>query len=888
MSGGFFRGTSADQDTRFSNKAAKLLKSQKFASELDHLVDISKVKMDVIRPWIANRVTELLGFEDEVLINFIYGLLDGKDVDGKQIQIQLTGFMEKNTGKFMKELWNLLLSAQKNISGVPQQFLDAKEEETKQKKAEADRISHEIKKKKDREEAESEKERWKKLDADNGILETVGATANDISKKSSPKALERDLVGRQREKNRASESPPDGHSPSSHRSTPVRRSRSKSLRDSRSRSRYLPFSGSGERPQSRSMSRSPPPRRRSISIGRRSRSPLYPPRRRRSPRYLRSPPRRRSPRPRRRSLSPPRRRSPSPRRYRSPSPMRRRSPSPIRRRSPSPPFRRRSPSPPLRRRSPTPIRRRSPFRRSPSPIRRRSPPSQSPRHRRRSPVRSPRRRPMDSRLTPRSRNRSSSPYRNRRSLSRERLNRMNGGESRRYRDEYAARRTHMRRSPDQSSPSTEEVDEQTRGMRKVPESYSRPPQTSLRSPQRDDRTQSDTSYKIPALSSPPEQSPGQSESPEQRTHLDKGRRKSSPYDSPKRSIRERANSHVSPDMSNEEDDINYSRELHSHGADPSRKRNIHSLTVSARNEHPRRALAKSESSPVNVADQRSSEHQGQSDNFEPRKKEHRSLGSVKSDGRANLPERHTQPSFHASEEIEYGPGRLDSLSLDNLRNKQSSAKRHVRDTSSPDERDNAERLSMKKSYSRESYGEDENLILQETNVNKISSPFNAETAKRPMKRLDQNDQCETYNSDEEYEKKRSEKRKQKREESKEASLQNDTGSASPIDERKEAKRRKKEERKLRKEERRRRREERHRRKEERHASKRKAKSVATVMPPSESERYRGRADESDGGVDIRRQTNPSDSEEESEQKRLEIELREKALESLRAKKAISH
>jgi serine/arginine repetitive matrix protein 1 len=34
--------------------------------------------MDVIKPWIANRVTELLGFEDEVLINFIYGLLDGK------------------------------------------------------------------------------------------------------------------------------------------------------------------------------------------------------------------------------------------------------------------------------------------------------------------------------------------------------------------------------------------------------------------------------------------------------------------------------------------------------------------------------------------------------------------------------------------------------------------------------------------------------------------------------------------------------------------------------------------------------------------------------------------------------------------------------------------
>lgn len=55
-------------------------------------------------------------------------------VNGKQVQISLTGFMERNTGKFMKELWALLISAQQNVSGVPQQFLDAKEEETKKKK----------------------------------------------------------------------------------------------------------------------------------------------------------------------------------------------------------------------------------------------------------------------------------------------------------------------------------------------------------------------------------------------------------------------------------------------------------------------------------------------------------------------------------------------------------------------------------------------------------------------------------------------------------------------------------------------------------------------------------------------------------------------------------
>lgn len=53
---------------------------------------------------------------------------------GECVKIQLTGFMEKNTVKFMKELWSLLLSAQQNASGVPQQFLDEKEAEIHQKK----------------------------------------------------------------------------------------------------------------------------------------------------------------------------------------------------------------------------------------------------------------------------------------------------------------------------------------------------------------------------------------------------------------------------------------------------------------------------------------------------------------------------------------------------------------------------------------------------------------------------------------------------------------------------------------------------------------------------------------------------------------------------------
>ncbi|KAL5680832.1 hypothetical protein ACJX0J_007217 [Zea mays] len=79
--------------------------------------------------------------------------------------IQLTGFMEKNTVKFMKELWSLLLSAQlKNASGVPQQFLDEKEAEIHQKK--------EIQKKPENEGMDSELEKNKTMNGDH-FLEQI-------------------------------------------------------------------------------------------------------------------------------------------------------------------------------------------------------------------------------------------------------------------------------------------------------------------------------------------------------------------------------------------------------------------------------------------------------------------------------------------------------------------------------------------------------------------------------------------------------------------------------------------------------------------------------------------------------------------------------------------
>lgn len=155
--------------------------------------------------------------------------------------------------------------------------------------------------------------------------------------------------------------------------------------------------------------------------------------------------------------------------------------------------------------------------------------------------------------------------------------------------------------------------------------------------------------------------------------------------------------------------------------------------------------------------------------------------------------------------------------------------------------------------------------------------------------LDQKDRSSFDGSgSEESDKNRSKvrgKRKNKRPERQGSESEDESSYDSYEEERREAKRRRKEERRSKKEEKRRRREERRRKKEERRAEKLNLKSVDTVYSPSDAERKGGHSD--DDQHSRRRHSHRRNVEQtEPEQKELEIELREKALENLRAKKNI--
>lgn len=54
----------------------KRLKATKFPPEFDKKVDIEKVNIDLMKKWIANRITTILGDEDDIVVETCYNLIE--------------------------------------------------------------------------------------------------------------------------------------------------------------------------------------------------------------------------------------------------------------------------------------------------------------------------------------------------------------------------------------------------------------------------------------------------------------------------------------------------------------------------------------------------------------------------------------------------------------------------------------------------------------------------------------------------------------------------------------------------------------------------------------------------------------------------------------------
>lgn len=55
----------------------KLLKATKFPQEFNQKVDMQKVNIEVIKKWIAGKISDIIGSEDDIVIELCFNLLEG-------------------------------------------------------------------------------------------------------------------------------------------------------------------------------------------------------------------------------------------------------------------------------------------------------------------------------------------------------------------------------------------------------------------------------------------------------------------------------------------------------------------------------------------------------------------------------------------------------------------------------------------------------------------------------------------------------------------------------------------------------------------------------------------------------------------------------------------
>ena len=121
--GGGYRGTSVEQDKRFSNKEETMLKMMKYPAEFSQKVKMEKVNLSSIIEWMKKKLEELLGFEDDITCGmfeeYLVNAAKEGNLDPRRMQNLVVPFLNEDAVPFMKELWCLLLDAQQSRDGVP-------------------------------------------------------------------------------------------------------------------------------------------------------------------------------------------------------------------------------------------------------------------------------------------------------------------------------------------------------------------------------------------------------------------------------------------------------------------------------------------------------------------------------------------------------------------------------------------------------------------------------------------------------------------------------------------------------------------------------------------------------------------------------------------------
>lgn len=119
-------------------------------------LDLIKINKPILQLWITNEITSLLGFEDDIVTNTVINLFglsttdDGTSnadhsfmssqqlnemVDPKQAHVVLSGFFNEDAAlQFCVTLWDYMIDASQQPTGIPRQIIEAKKRQLQQEK----------------------------------------------------------------------------------------------------------------------------------------------------------------------------------------------------------------------------------------------------------------------------------------------------------------------------------------------------------------------------------------------------------------------------------------------------------------------------------------------------------------------------------------------------------------------------------------------------------------------------------------------------------------------------------------------------------------------------------------------------------------------------------
>lgn len=281
-----WKGSAGIDTGRFLDKQKKLMRKMNFPENFNIRINMEKVALPVLKGWITNRISEILGFDDEVVVNFIFNMLENArknkvPPDPKEMQIALTGFLERDAKPFMEELWNHIVTASRNPGGIPTKVLEDAKKEISEKRYGSRRRTSDRSEKRD----EVKKEKAKKA-VEKKEVSRLTEMQENIAKIRKKRESERpvvpmtlaDMLPKQEKKREPAAKPKPSNKPETNGAAPAKRPESPPKR----RQRITPSPARRRTPprRRRDLSRSPPRRRlgsRSRSRGRRRRSPSVSP-----------------------------------------------------------------------------------------------------------------------------------------------------------------------------------------------------------------------------------------------------------------------------------------------------------------------------------------------------------------------------------------------------------------------------------------------------------------------------------------------------------------------------------------------------------------------------------------------------------------------------------